>query len=235
MLVLLLPTCGSPAAAGSPPVIDSVTFAPASPGPTDVLASTVLAHDPDGGVVLLAYQWSRNGMPIPDARESTLDLSAASVVAGDSMSLTVTATNAELSAVVTASVVVADTPANEASAAVYASGSPDQAEDPDSDDGDDAALSVTVSLDTVAPAPASLLLASAASYGSGAQGPVTYVYTWRVNGVVKRTVTTPAPTDSLDLSVRGNADRGDAISVTVVASDGTLTSPPAAASATVAN
>jgi hypothetical protein len=64
---------------------------------------------------------------------------------------------------------------------------------------------------------------------------LTYVYSWQLNGVVKRTVTTTATTDRYDLSVKGNGDKGDVVTVTVTATDGSLTSPPARVSATVRN
>jgi len=50
---------------------------------------------------------------------------------------------------------------------------------------------------------------------------------------VRRTTTTSATTDSYDLSVKGNGSNEDLITVSVIASDGTLASDPASASATV--
>jgi DNA-binding beta-propeller fold protein YncE len=64
---------------------------------------------------------------------------------------------------------------------------------------------------------------------------LTYTFTWTVNGAVVRTTTGPNASDSLDLSVAGNGDPGDAVTVSVVASDGDLTSELATAAATVAN
>jgi len=62
---------------------------------------------------------------------------------------------------------------------------------------------------------------------------LTFTYSWRVNGVAKRTVTTSARLDRFDLSVKGNGDRRDVVTVTVTASDGTTSSATAEASATV--
>jgi hypothetical protein len=62
---------------------------------------------------------------------------------------------------------------------------------------------------------------------------LTYVYTWLLDGVVKRTITTAATTDRYDLSVRGNGDKDDVITVTATATDGSLTSPSATVSATI--
>lgn len=59
--------------------------------------------------------------------------------------------------------------------------------------------------------------------------PLTYSYVWRKNGVVLSGETGP----TLNLSVAGNGDRGDTISVTVVASDGFSFSAPASDSVVV--
>jgi len=89
-------------------------------------------------------------------------------------------------------------------------------------------------LDPDAPATNDRLTATV--LGSDADGDaLTFTYTWTVDGVVRRTTTTSATSDGLDLSVAGNGDVGDVISVTVVASDGTLTSAAATANAIVAN
>jgi DNA-binding beta-propeller fold protein YncE len=65
---------------------------------------------------------------------------------------------------------------------------------------------------------------------------LTYTFTWRVGeGDPVRTTTTTSATDSLDLSVAGNGDAGDVVDVSVVASDGDLTSAAASATAKVAN
>jgi hypothetical protein len=53
-----------------------------------------------------------------------------------------------------------------------------------------------------------------------------------VDGVLKQTTTTDATTDRFDLK-KANVDKGDVLTLTVTASDGTLTSPAANLSATV--
>ena len=63
--------------------------------------------------------------------------------------------------------------------------------------------------------------------------PLTLTYVWSVNGVVKRTTITAASTDTFDLGRPGNGNKGDLVTVELVASDGTLRSAPATASATV--
>jgi DNA-binding beta-propeller fold protein YncE len=94
------------------------------------------------------------------------------------------------------------------------------------------APTAAVSLNTTTPSPKTVLLATAAGYDPDADR-LTYVYTWTLNGVVKRTVTTTATTDRYDISVKGNGKKGDVVTVTVTASDGTLTSPPMSVSATI--
>ncbi len=94
------------------------------------------------------------------------------------------------------------------------------------------APTVALTLNTTAPTSRSVLIATVLGQDIDSDG-LTYVYTWRLNGVVKRTVTTTSTTDRYDLSVRGNGDKGDAVTVAVTATDGSLTSPSASVSATV--
>lgn len=92
----------------------------------------------------------------------------------------------------------------------------------------------SVSLSPTAPRTNDVLTATAA--GSDPDGDaLTYTFTWKVNGSVRRATTTPGTTDSFDLSVAGNGDKGDVVSVSVVASDGIDTSAPATRSVVVAN
>jgi len=94
------------------------------------------------------------------------------------------------------------------------------------------APTVAVSLSTTTPTSKSVLIATVVGQDLDSDG-LTYVYTWRLNGVVMRTVTTTSTTDRYDLSVRGNGDKGDIVSVMVTATDGSLTSPSASISAMV--
>ena len=98
----------------------------------------------------------------------------------------------------------------------------------------DSAPSVGVVLSSTSPRTTDVLTATAT--GTDPDGDaLTFTYTWTVNGVVRRTTTTASNTDSLDLSVAGNGDKGDVIGVSVTAFDGTLSSPAASATATVGN
>ena len=94
------------------------------------------------------------------------------------------------------------------------------------------APTVAVSLTTTTPTSKSVLIATVVGQDLDSDG-LTYVYTWRLNGVVMRTVTTTSTTDRYDLSVRGNGDKGDIVSVMVTATDGSLISPSASISAIV--
>jgi len=94
------------------------------------------------------------------------------------------------------------------------------------------APTVAVSLSTTTPTSKSVLIATVVGQDLDSDG-LTYVYTWRLNGVVMRTVTTTSTTDRYDLSVRGNGDKGDIVSVMVTATDGSLISPSASISAIV--
>ena len=74
---------------------------------------------------------------------------------------------------------------------------------------------------TIAPAtPLTNQTVTATAVANDAQNdPITYSFTWKVNGTVVRRFTTSNRTDSLDLSVQGNGNRGDTVSVDVTASD----------------
>ncbi|MFO0843339.1 MAG: peptidylprolyl isomerase [Gemmataceae bacterium] len=66
--------------------------------------------------------------------------------------------------------------------------------------------------------------------------PTTQTFVWKKNGVVvKTTAATAALTDTYDLSVAGNGDKGDTITVEVTATDSLLASALASASTTVAD
>ena len=64
---------------------------------------------------------------------------------------------------------------------------------------------------------------------------LTYTFTWKVNGTTRSVVSGPDSSSSFDLAVAGSGDRGQAVLVEVVASDGALQSIVASASAVVAN
>lgn len=90
----------------------------------------------------------------------------------------------------------------------------------------------TVSVSDATPTTHDVLVASVTGYDADGD-PMTLTYNWTVNGVLRQTTTTTSTTDSFDLRPKGNGDNGDVITVTVVASDGTLTSRSRDASVTV--
>lgn len=61
--------------ANAPPV-PTVTLSSTSPGTNDVLTATASATDADGDPVTFAYEWLRNGVVVPGATTSSLDLAA---------------------------------------------------------------------------------------------------------------------------------------------------------------
>jgi hypothetical protein len=189
------------------PVIDSVTLAPSSPNTNALLQSSVAAHDVDGDPLTYTYEWLRNGTPIAGASGASFDLSVAGHGdRGDTITVRVTASDGQaLSAPATASVSVVDS-----------------------------APTASVVLDMTSPRTKQVITATAA--GSDADGDsLTYTFTWKVNGAVRATVSSPSPSSSYDLAVAGNGDRGQTVLVEVFASDGSLQSATASASAVVVN
>lgn len=193
--------------ANSAPVVDSISLGPASPRTTDVLYSTVAAHDVDGGALTYSYEWLRNGTLIADATGPTLDLSVAGHGdRGDAISIRIIASDGQSnSAPATASTIVVDS-----------------------------APTALVALDLTSPWTNQVITATATA--SDADGDtLTYTFTWKVNSVVRAVTTGPNASSSLDLSLSGNGDRGQTVLVEVVASDGAMQSATASASAVVAN
>ena len=189
-----------------PPVVDGVTLSPSAPLTNDLLIASVTAHDPDNDPLTFTYQWSRNGTVLAAVTGSALDLSApGNGDRGDTIKVVVTASDGIATASNSASVVIGDS-----------------------------APTVTVSL-SPASATTNALMTATATGGDADRDTLTYTFTWKVNGQVREVTPTPNAADGFDLSVAGNGDRGDTVSVEVVASDGTLSSTVASAGAVVAN
>ncbi len=191
----------------SAPIIDSVTLSPSSPRTNEVLQSSVAAHDADGDSLTYSYAWLRNGAPISGATGPSLDLSVVgNGDRGDTITVRVTASDGQMTSAPTkASVVVADT-----------------------------APTASVALDVTSPTTNQVITATATS--SDADGDtLTYTFTWKVNTVVRATTSGPNASSSFDLSIAGNGDKGQIVSVELVASDGALPSVTALATATVVN
>jgi hypothetical protein len=198
---------GGPGAAA--PVIDSVSVTPSSPGTAATLTADVTSHDPDpGDTVTLQYQWVKGTVDIAGATGATLDLAAAgNGDRGDTIAVRVRGTDgAHLgSAVTSATVTVQDT-----------------------------APTATVALNTNTPLTNDTVTATATRADVDPGDVVTLTYVWKVNGTVEQTTAASSSlTDTFDLSVAGNGDPSDVVSVELTPNDGTLSGTLVSASATV--
>ena len=187
----------------------SVSLDMSAPATNAVATARAVGADADGDVLTYSFAWKVNGLVRrttsgPNTSD-TFDLGVAgNGDHGDTLVVEVTASDGTLVS-----------GAASASATIVNS-----------------APTVGVSLNTTKPTTRTVLVATAAGQDLD-RDPLTFTYTWRLNGVVRRTTTTSATTDSYDLSVKGNGSNEDVITVSVIASDGTLASGPASASATV--
>jgi hypothetical protein len=188
-----------------------VSLGNTAPATNDVLGAGVTATDPDSDPLTYRFVWSVNGT----VRRTSWDVnpsdsfdlgSAGNGDHGDSVLVQLVASDGSLdSAVASATATVVNS-----------------------------APTVAISLNTTTPNTKTVLVATVVGQDADSDG-LTYVYTWRLDGVVKRAVTTTSTTDRYDLSVRGNGDKGDVVTVTATATDGSLTSPSATISATIGN
>src|SRR5205807_1238058 len=123
----------------------------------DLLAAAVTAHDPDGDAITLTYEWSRNGSVLAGAAGSSLDLSRpGNGDRGDTIVVRVVAGDGQASSLVaSASLVVADT-----------------------------APVASATLSSAAPSTSAVLTATASATDSDAD-PLTFTFTWKVNGLVR--------------------------------------------------
>jgi YVTN family beta-propeller protein len=188
------------------PVVDGVSISPSQPRTNDTLTASVTAHDADGDALTYSYQWTRNGTDISGASGATLDLSVAGDgERGDAIAVRVTASDGSLIS------------APRTSAAVIVV---------------DSAPTASVALNTTSPTTQTVLVATTTAADADGD-PLAFTYVWKVNGVMRRTTVTVATTDTFDLGRPGNGNKGDVVTVELAASDGTLTSAPATASATI--
>ena len=196
--------------ANGAPIVDSVRVTPDVPRTNDFVTALVSAHDPDGDPITLAYRWYRNGALLSGETAPALDLGKpGNGDRGDQISVLVNGSDGSLQS--------ADTVT---SGWAFFVG--------------DTAPSVTASLGPTSPGTNDVLTATAA--GTDVDGDaLTYTFTWKVNGATRRSATGVSTTDAFDLALSGNGDRGDVVTVEVVASDGQLASAAASARATVMN
>jgi hypothetical protein len=190
------------------PVIDTVTVSPSSPTTDQTLTATVTSHDAEGGPLTTSYQWTRNGTDIGGATAATLNLApAGNGDKGDLIAVRATVSDGSLaSAPATSSAVsVANTPP-----------------------------SATVALGPPSPGSAATVTATATKSDADSE-PISLTFVWKVNGVTMRTFTSSSGlVDTFDLSLAGNGDPGDVVSVELTPNDGTVAGTTVAAQVTVA-
>jgi hypothetical protein len=98
-----------------------------------------------------------------------------------------------------------------------------------------AAPTATVSLNSASPKTNDTLTATATKADPNGD-PVTLTYVWKVNGTTRQTTSASTSlTDTFNLGLAGNGDRGDTITVTVTPRDGTANGTSAIDTAVVAN
>jgi len=190
----------------------TLSLSSTAPTTNEILTAFASAPDADRDVVSMTLTWKVKGVVRKTSTfpgwpiSDSLDLGlAGNGDRGDDVVVELVASDGTLQSVASVTVIVADS-----------------------------APTATVSLNTAAPLNKSVLVATAVGADADGDG-LTFAYTWRLNGTVKRTVTTLSTTDRYDLSVRGNGAKGDVVTVSVVATDASLASPSASATATVRN
>ncbi|BCM90640.1 hypothetical protein IAD21_02497 [Abditibacteriota bacterium] len=190
----------------SSPVFSSLTIAPLNPTTKSTLIATPTATDADNDTLSYSYVWQKNGNTIAGVTGPSLDLSVASY--GDKNDqITVTGT-------------VSDGKGgtdSRTSAAVTIQNSPPVVSNVTIDQSSantNSTLSFTVGTTT----------------DDDAADTLTSTYQWKKNSQNIGGQTGP----TLDLSVVGNGDDGDSISVVVTVSDGTTTSSSESNSITIA-
>jgi DNA-binding beta-propeller fold protein YncE len=177
----------------APPTVISATIAPTSPDTDDVLTATVVAQDPDGDPLTYSYQWTKNGGDIAGALGATLNLALGdNGDRGDQIAVRVTASDGSATS----------SPLTSASVTVINS-----------------APSVSVTLDPIKPSHKDMVTAEVAVSDADLDS-IMLTYVWRVEGQVRRTVTTTATSDLFDLSLPHNGSPHDTITVTVTPNDG---------------
>ena len=173
------------------PTAGTVTTKPLPAATTDLLrAQTSGFADADGDTLTYHYQWLVNGTPVPGATGSTFN-AAGQVQLNDRVDVDVTATDGQGGTSPTArgGQVITSTNATP--------------------------LDGTVALTPAEPRTNQTVTATPSGFHDPDGDPLTYQYTWSRNG----TVIAGQTSSTLDLSQPGRGDRGDEISVRVVARD----------------
>ena len=174
-----------------------VRITPRNPDENTVLTANATGTNDDGTAITpLFYRWLINGVQRQASTSNTFNLANRNVANNDVISVIVAQNEANANRAnapqatdsVTATVVVVNNPPRLTS--VVLSPKP----------------------------PTTNQTVTATATASDTEGDViTYTYVWKVNGQDVRTFSSTSRTDSLDLSVDGNGNRGDTVSVAVTA------------------
>ena len=190
-----------------PPTVTSASIDQSAPRTSDTLTVTVAATDPDNDPLTYSYQWTKNGSDLAGRTSSTLNLGGAgNGDKGDTIGVRVTANDGSATSA----------PISSADLTVQNS-----------------APTVSVALDNSTPGTDDTLTASANATDADSDI-VSTSYVWKVNGVTRRTATSASGSDAFDLSLSGNGDIGEIVTVTATPSDGTAAGASDTKSATVA-
>lgn len=208
-----MPIVASTTVADTAPTVDSLSLAPLTPAATQTVTATASVSDDDGQAVTLTYVWSINGTVMKTTANTSnltddFDLSLfPALQQGDVIAVEVTPHDGSLEGeVVTASTHINTRP-----------------------------LIGFVELSNHSPTTNETVTATVTTSDAD-DDPITLTYVWKVNDVVVRTTSnTTSLTDTLDLSVLGNGDVGDQMSLVVTPSDGKESGPSATSSAVVAD
>ena len=179
----------------SPPAV-TIALDNTSPRTNDVLHATATPTDPDGDALNLTFVWKVNGTVKQTVQTlgttDTFDLSiSGNGNRGDAIIVEITVNDGTVDGTKALAIVT------------VANSAPD----------------ASVILSTLTPKTNDTLTATAMGYDADNDA-VTWTYVWKVNGAVKRTNASANATDSFDLSIAGNGDKGDTITVEVVPNDG---------------
>ncbi len=183
-----------------------VSLAPSPPTTDELLQASATASDPENDPLSLTYLWKKNGVVIANETGSTLDLSkVGNGDKGDQISVVITANDGHGGA------------ASKESLAVTV--------------GNSAPSLGSIGLSPSNPKTNDTLSASIGTSTDADNDTLTSTYQWKKNG----TIIAGETGSTLDLSVAGNGDRGDQITVVVSLSDGTSIDSAESAPVTVAN
>jgi cyclophilin family peptidyl-prolyl cis-trans isomerase len=192
----------------------TVRLSPLAPLADATLTATATTRDLDGDAVTLSYVWTVNGSVVQETEDTTaltdtFDLSdlATPPQPGDIVRVAVTPNDGEEDGTTrTATTQINRVP-----------------------------IVNSVELSSESPTTNSVLTATVEASDAD-NDPIALTYIWKVNGiVVQTTLSSMSPTNSLDLSLAGQGDLGDQITVEVTPSDGKETGATVSASVMVVN